>query len=65
MTMEKLKPCPFCGGKAKTIENVFSELFDVSCLNPFCYAHLASHEARYNDLDDSVEAWNRRTDDGK
>ena len=61
----ELKPCPFCGGEAKIINNVFQDLWDISCLDGFCYAHLASDEARYYDLDDAIEAWNRRAEDGK
>ena len=62
--MAELKPCPFCGGGARIINNVFQDLWDISCLDGFCYAHLASDEARYYDLDDAIEAWNRRAEDG-
>ena len=60
----ELKPCPFCGGEARIINNVFQDLWDISCIDGFCYAHLSSDEARYYELDDAIEAWNRRAEDG-
>ncbi len=48
---EKLKPCPFCGGKAE-IEG--ERIFWVSCQE--CCAESNS----FIELEEAIEAWNRR-----
>ena len=67
--IEKLKPCPFCGGEA-VVENDFSDYsFIVHCLN--CYARTGTFMmGMYGIPDDEIEAqkvavdaWNRRTND--
>ncbi len=54
----KLKPCPFCGGKAQ-IEKIYDVKFDVyswavSCKK--CWAFMYPTQTREN----AVQAWNTR-----
>ena len=63
LTMDKLKPCPFCGGEAiekePDIKAPFNRMFWViQCQN--CYARIGGSHRRMN-----REAWNRRADDGQ
>ena len=73
--MAELKPCPFCGGTAielnrKTRENfafingvvkrrTLSERFQIKCENCPCGTYFGFY------LEDVIEAWNRRAEDGK
>lgn len=50
---QELKPCPFCGGKAK-INKEARHLYEVECQN--CYANVYDDTA-----EGAVEYWNRRT----
>ena len=52
--MSKLKPCPFCGGKAEFFEG---NGFWVGCENS------CVETAAYKFKDDAIEAWNMRTKD--
>lgn len=53
----ELKPCPFCGGKAKINKIEQGRLYEVEC--QYCYANV------YDDtIEGAVEYWNRRTDNG-
>lgn len=54
MAENKLKPCPFCGGKAK--------LFTVGCFHVYCDACMSSG-ARYSTISRAIEAWNSRVDE--
>lgn len=51
MSEVKLKPCPFCGGKAKTIENNY---YVVMCKNCF------SETDRYHKQEEAITQWNTR-----
>ena len=55
----KLKPCPFCGGKAKILNeySVGFEAYYAWCEN------CRYSSSIYDDKTDAVEAWNRRTND--
>ena len=57
--MNELKPCPFCGGKAKTVV-IYNGKWRTQCRNNEC---CASHIRAYTTKDESVEAWNRRAKD--
>lgn len=58
--MEKLKPCPFCGGEAfitPIITNYYEPRFTVFCKE--CNA-----KSKYcKDEESAIAAWNRRADD--
>lgn len=74
--MNKLKPCPFCGGtptirgiKNEWIENVLfgednkgypQECWWVSCETDHCPAY---HMMEYDSKEKCVEAWNKRVSD--
>lgn len=54
MTEPKLKPCPFCGGKAKVWEELFMRFaWKIYCVN--CGASVRAETEK-----DVVEAWNKR-----
>lgn len=55
MSDTKLKPCPFCGGEAETIENNhYTDVWSVMCKN--CFAE----SDRYHTEESAIEAWNTR-----
>ena len=49
-----LKPCPFCGGKAKIIQDDRLYFYKVRCVK--CYAETSHTEGR----NIAVKEWNRR-----
>lgn len=61
--MIELKPCPFCGGKARLFVNG-----GVRVICPKCYAstRILTDEMEYesNAVETVIEAWNRRADNG-
>ena len=63
MTNE-LKPCPFCGRKAKPIKWVDggNVVFGVQCTNIICIAF--DIKPQYETEKSANEAWNRRCNDG-
>ncbi len=50
----KLKPCPFCGGKAKLFEDKDYQIYSVTCTE--CDAGTNAYGIRQ----DAIEAWNGR-----
>lgn len=61
--MDKLKPCPFCGGEGCVQEHVFkgySSTYGVVCLDCCC-------ETRqfFKTEEMAISAWNRRANDGE
>lgn len=53
----KLKPCPFCGGKAEAVVDDETEtLLIIQCTE--CKAQTAGHDF----LSSAIYAWNRRAD---
>jgi Lar family restriction alleviation protein len=62
MTNEKLKPCPFCGCKAKILHIPCMDNVDVFQI--FCKECMAMVKA-FKNLAEAVEAWNRRVNDGR
>jgi len=61
--MVNLRPCPFCAGRAQIYEEPDSSF------NPFpffvqCKECLAESQ-HCSKIEYAVEAWNRRTDDGR
>lgn len=58
-----LKPCPFCGGKAKIDEwhNFDKDLFTVECAcNNKCNVRPMTHFCKTEQ--EAIEAWNRRAE---
>lgn len=53
--MEKLKPCPFCGGEAKIMKMGYPHWV-------YCCECGAKVHGRTNDEKDSIKAWNRRAE---
>lgn len=65
--MERLKPCPFCGGKVSVTYNSAERAFcfwheTVSCVieEPF-----KIDRAFAGNLEEAAEVWNRRNEDGE
>lgn len=68
--MDKLKPCPFCGGEAITKSEqrhsgTKDKFYFVGCSAYNCIASLHSMNRYYATAEDAATAWNRRADDGK
>lgn len=51
---DKLKPCPFCGGKAKLFEDKDYQIYSVTCTE--CDAGTNA----YGIEQDAIDAWNGR-----
>jgi len=60
--MNKLKPCPFCGGEAeiagveKYLDSFAKEPYSVICKCGCAFLHIASDEK------DAIDIWNRRAE---
>lgn len=68
--MDKLKPCPFCGGEA-ILTHIPNGIYTVECQK--CSAMMGRNHKTYNSLhskththiesiEEAQEAWNRRVD---
>lgn len=57
--MAKLKPCPFCGGKANVIYDDMGKWFYVACVNDEC--PIIAQGMWHTDMDKAIEEWNTRT----
>ena len=62
---KKLKPCPFCGGKAKQEESYYITgscklipQYYIKCGNKECCLHVAT--CNRDTVEEAVEIWNRR-----
>ena len=64
--MEKLKPCPFCGGKIKLDEDDFYMFCCDKCGAGITFAKkLEDGTATDCSKKESIEKWNRRANDDK
>ena len=62
MTMDKLKPCPFCGGDVR-LDKGYSYFRDNMIYCDGCDMVFTLDDCAASD-DDIVRAWNRRADNG-
>ena len=53
-----IKPCPFCGGKAKIIE-IDVESFDVKCEDVNCYLE-GGADWTFDTRQEAIDKWNKR-----
>ena len=56
MTNDKLKPCPFCGGKAEINTNENRSMLHVAC--SLCLVRTDDYYSEYRDY--AIQDWNRR-----
>lgn len=64
--MEDLKPCPFCGGKARVLAvNIFRPEIQVMCEK--CRSRTLTYKGGdfYDTKYLAIQAWNRRESDDK
>ena len=59
---DKLKPCPFCGGKASLNDN--SSCSYVCCEKCGATGESFNMSKKYSSDEKAAEAWNRRADNG-
>ena len=65
MAKLELKPCPFCGGEVEIVYRG-GGWFWVHKNEPLFYPMCPiTHSRKYNSYKETVEAWNRRTYEGK
>ena len=65
MIMDKLKPCPFCGGEAVMIsEPITHDRFLVACKNRGDMCKCEPCTNWFAIREEAAEAWNRRVNDG-
>lgn len=53
--MSDLKPCPFCGSKAEVYEEC--EMVKIRCSSYMCQASVNGWR---DEVEDAIEAWNKR-----
>lgn len=62
--MTELKPCPFCGEEPEIVSYIsyHKTVYKVRCNNRDCPIIAATLD--YISIEDAIEAWNRRADNG-
>ena len=60
---DKLKPCPFCGGEATLVEDIYNDqLYNyVICSNDDCNANTG----RCDTEDEAITKWNKRVSEAE
>lgn len=64
--MSELKPCPFCGGKAKgryDIGTFDQPMYGIGCTNPECHIYTEYGMKLYKTAHEAMRTWNRRATD--
>ena len=61
--MDELKPCPFCGVEAKTIENKAIGCWYIGCSNSLCLMWADTQMYMHATEAEAICAWNRRNND--
>lgn len=60
---DKLKPCPFCGGKAEIYEDTIIK--SLPAYSVYCTKCYARTYGLYDKKDDAIESWNRRVNENE
>lgn len=60
--MDRMKPCPFCGGEAELREGALGRKTYVYCKECLSTGKMFSISTSYCANDKAIEAWNRRPD---
>lgn len=70
--MNKLKPCPFCGGTAVSVQKVtprfyrpiMNHLYSVVCWEcDLWFGYYEDYGGKFDTETEAVKAWNRRAND--
>lgn len=59
--MDKLKPCPFCGGEANVQEIEYDKTYFVRCSN-IKKCSVLPYTFSFANITDAIDAWNRRAE---
>jgi Lar family restriction alleviation protein len=60
--MDKLKPCPFCGGEAEILYLDYSREHYVECRNKYCHLDVATDLSKTKKT--AIKHWNKRAKNG-
>lgn len=68
----KLKPCPFCGGKAEICKDNYNNYLVSCCCGVIMGVELEDGcelvdgwRATFNTMEEAIEAWNRRIENDR
>ena len=60
---QKLRNCPFCGGKADIVQISWCRLLSVRCVDEYHNCKVIPETQHFSDKQEAIEAWNRRDGD--